>query len=228
MISSDMQLRQHVQDELEWEPRIDATAIGVTVKDAVVTLSGHVESFAQKHAAAEAVSHIRGVRAVANEVEVRLPAETERRDDDIARTIASIFQWNTQVPKDKIRVEVAQGWVTLEGTVDWHFQKTAAESVVRGLMGVKGITNSIVVKPITKPIDAKAKMEAALNRSSRDVEKNICVVVDNDTVILSGPVLSPAMREAIEAIAWKMPGIQRVQNQLQVEPLEIIEFAELS
>jgi len=228
MISSDLQLRQHVQDELEWEPSVSAEKIGVAVHDAVVTLSGTVESFAQKHAAGEVVASIRGVRTVANELEVKLPADTERGDDAIAHTIASIFSWNTLIPKNRLRVLVSQGWVTLEGAVDWHFQRSAAEHAVLGLMGVRGITNSITVKPVASPKDAKSRLEAALARSKREAARNLCIAVDENTLILSGPVLTPAVRDAIEAVAWKTPGIERVQNDLHVEPLEIIEFAQLA
>ena len=226
MKTSDLQLRQHVEDELLWDPSLPAASIGVAVRDAVVTLTGKVETYAQKQAAAELVSHIRGVRAVADELEVRLAAESQRSDDDMAHRIDSIFTWNATIPRDRIQVQVKQGWVTLEGSVEWHFQRSAAEDAIRGLMGVKGITNSIAVQPGPVPRNAKTRLEAALARQGMASSKELSVIVDENTILLSGPVLSPAVREAIERLAWKTPGIERIQNELRVEPGEAIEFAE--
>lgn len=227
MNASDLQLRLHVEQELLWDPSLPAATLGVSVVDAVVTLAGAVDSLVQKYAASELVSHMRGVRAVDNELEVRLPSGCERSDTDIAHAIASVFSWNAIVPRGCIRADVMQGWVTLEGSVDWQFQRLAAEVAVRGLMGVKGITDSITVHPGSVPRNAKAKIQAALARQAVDTMRNVCIVVDDTTVLLSGPVFSPALRDAVEQVAWKTPGIQRVQNELEVEPLDVIAFAEL-
>lgn len=138
-MNSDMQLKKHVEDELSWEPSVDAAAIGVGVKNAIVTISGHVTNFAEKHAAEKAVMRIHGVRALANELEVRLPADSGRADEDIARAAAFALAWNSSIPKDRIKIQVSHGVVTLEGTVDWHYQVVAAGFAVEHLLGVKGL-----------------------------------------------------------------------------------------
>lgn len=228
MNTSDLLIRQHVEEELLWDPSLPAAAIGVEVRDSVVTLTGKVESYAQKHAATELVAQVRGVRGVADDLEVRLPAEFQRSDQDIAHSIASIFTWNTCIPHDRIHAQVAEGWVTLEGIVDLRFQRSAAELAVSCVMGVKGITNGITVQPGAVPRNAKARIEAALARNAAAALGNVCIAVDDDTVLLTGPVLSSAVRNAVEQVAWKTPGIQRVQNELRVEPAEAMEFAELT
>jgi len=226
MISSDLQLREHAQAELEWEPQVNPAAIGIAVKDAVVTLSGYVDSYGEKHAAAEAIARIHGVRAVANEIAVRLPADDVRSDADIAHAIALVFNWDTVIPDNRIRVEVSQGWVTLQGSVEWQFERTAAEAAVRGMLGVKGITNAIVVKPSKTKVGGKSKLEYALSRSTADTGSDIEVMFKDGVVTLSGLVLSFAIRDVLESVAWRTPGVVHVQNDLQVEPIEIVELAE--
>lgn len=218
MLASDQALREHVQDELLWDPQIDASAIGVSVKDAVVTLSGTVESYIHKHAAGEIVTKIRGVRALANKIDVKLPADADRCDEDIARTIAMIFEWNTMIPKHQIHVEVSQGWVTLAGSVHWHCQRAAAEHTVRGLMGIKGITNAIEVEPINSLRVTQADLQSAMKRNL-DSEHTIDMILDNDIVILSGPVRTLVERGNVERIAWNAPGVRYVQNEIEIVPL---------
>jgi osmotically-inducible protein OsmY len=224
MIGSDLQLKQHVEDELYWEPSINSAAVGIGVRDAIVTLSGHVDSYAQKHAAGEAVSAIRGVRAVANELEVKLPAESERSDEGIAHAVASIFSWNASIPKNRIHVQVTQGWVTLQGTVDWHYQGILAESLVKDLMGVKGVTNLIAVKSPLPHKDARKRFEDRYRTSEAALE-SVHIVVDGGAITLTGIVPSLTSKMAIERMAWKTPGVSAVENLLEVAPIEVIELA---
>ncbi len=225
MIDSDLQLKRHVDEELAWEPSIVASRIGVSVKDAVVTISGSVDSYAQKHQAASAVMAIRGVRAVANELVVKLAAESERSDEDIAHTIASIFAWNTLIPKNVVKVQVSDGWVTLEGCVNWHFQRIAAESMVKDLMGVKGVSNLIAVKSGPLQRSAKSKLKSTFKRRlDTNISDEIVIGIIGSTIVLSGRVATLADRTAMEEIAWKSPGVGWVENRLEVEPLlEVIE-----
>lgn len=217
MISSDIQLKQHIEDELGWEPSVNAAAIGVAVQEAVVTLSGHVESYRQKHAAAEVVTAIRGVRGLANELDVNLPIDSERSDEDIVHTIASIFVWNISIPQDRIKVQVAKGWVTLEGSVDRYYQRLAAEAAVKDLMGVKGISNLIAVaqKPVHR--SAKKNVEAALKRNATANAGKVRLDISGNTLILSGIVPSLTAGAIAEYIAWKTPGVTVVENKLETE-----------
>lgn len=216
MMSGDLKLKGHVEDELSWEPSINAAAIGVSVNDAVVTLTGYVGSLSEKHAAEEVVTRIHGVRALASELEVKLPVDSERKDEDIARTAASILQWNTLIPHDRIKVKVSHGWLTLEGTVDWHYQRTIAHLAVKDLMGLKGINDLITVKPVPKHPEAKARLESSLKRNSELNAHRIKVDISDDRVLLSGVVPSLVNRTAAETAAWKIPGIGRVENNIVV------------
>lgn len=217
MITSDLMLKQHVENELGWEPSIDSIAIGVGVHDAVVTLSGQVASYAEKHTAGEVVMAIRGVRAVANELTVKLPVDSERGDGEIAHTIASIFAWDSSIPKNRIRVEVCHGWVTLAGTVEWHYQRIAAARAVQGLLGVKGISNMITVDAVRNLPASRAQLEAAIDRTGAELLDSFVLRVDGTTVVLTGKVPSPAARNRIEKVAWKTPGVSHVENLLEVQ-----------
>ena len=162
---SDLTIKQDVEAELQWEPSVNAAEIGVAVKDGIVTLTGRVSSLTQKYAAARAAARVAGVKAVANELEVGLLPADERTDEEIARSVANALAWNTSIPPDRIKAQVSQGWVTLEGTVEWYYQKEAAARAVRYLRGVKGITNKIVVQPVVTADVVKAQIDAALKRS---------------------------------------------------------------
>ena len=161
---SDIQLRQNVLDELEFEPSIDAAHIGVTVDGGVVTLTGHLSSYAEKIAAEEAVRRVKGVRAIAEEIEVRYPGQKQTSDDEIAKRALNILQWDTFLPHENIRLTVHKGLVTLTGEVQWYFQKSGAENAIRKLSGVTGVVNDITVKPAAKVADIKSKIEDALKR----------------------------------------------------------------
>jgi len=214
----DLSLKKDVEEELQWEPSIDAAAIGVAVKDGVVTLTGHVPSYAEKMAAARAAARVTGVKAVANELQVGVPAAEERTDEDIARAVANALTWNTAIPADRVKAQVSHGWVTLEGTVEWYYQKEAAERAVRPIRGVKGVTNNIVVKPTVTAAVVKSQIEAALKRSAEIDAQRITVETRGDTVILRGRVRAEVERQEAERAAWSAPGVAKVENYIIIEP----------
>lgn len=218
MLVGDLQLKDHIEDELSWEPSINSAAIGVAVKDAVVTISGCVDSYAERHAAEQVVMRIHGVRALANELEVRLPAESERRDEDIARAIAEFFAWNAWIPQDAIKAQVSHGWVTLEGSVEWDYQRKMAERAVRELMGVKGLSNQITIKSMPLQHGVKARIESALKRNAELNSQSVKVAVKGARVTLSGTVQSLATSISAEEAAWKAPGVAFVENNLHISP----------
>jgi len=217
-IRTDEQLQRDVLAELKWDARIQPNEIGVIVKDGVVTLTGWVDSYTKKWEAEQAALRVRGVKAVANDIEIRLPIEAERPDPDIARAAVEALEWDAGVPTDKVHANVSKGWVTLEGEVEWQYQKEAAERAVRRLTGVRGVTNLLVVKPHTSPTDLKLRIEDALIRNAELDARRIQVLVAGNKAILKGTVRSWAEREAAARAAWSAPGIAEVDNQIVVVP----------
>jgi osmotically-inducible protein OsmY len=217
-VVTDSELQRDVLDELKWEPSVDAAHIGVAVKDGVVTLSGHVPSYAEKYAAERAAKRVHGVRAVANEIEVKLPGSSQLSDTDIAAAVAQTLKANYYVPDDKIKVSVSKGWVTLEGEVEWNHQKIAAENAIRDMAGVKGISNLITVKPRISPSQIRSKIEDALKRSAEMDAHRITVEVDGSKVTLRGTVRSWAEKEEAAREAWAAPGVTSVVNLIEVTP----------
>lgn len=211
---NDLSLRQDILDELEFQPNIDAVHIGVAVEKGVVTLTGHVTNYAQKIAAERAVKSVKGVRAIAEKIEVRFPSDFVVADDTIASRTLDVISWNTEVPDDRIKVRVQAGWVTLEGEVDWQFQKEATERSVRKLSGVKGVTNLLTLKVQVNAADVQRKIEDALKRNAALEAHGIHVKVTGGTVKLEGKVNLWLERQAAERAAWSVPGVYKVEDKL--------------
>lgn len=217
-MSNDSDLQQAVLAELAWEPGVDAAHIGVTAKSGVVTLSGHVDSYAGKHAAEEAASRVRGVKAVAEELDVRLPFESERSDEDIAEAALSRLAWDTLLPLDRVAVRVESGWLTLTGELDGQHQRAAAEADVRGLLGVIGVSNQTSIKP-KGAVDLTSLSDDithALHRSWFFDPKLIRVTGDGGRIQLTGAVHFLRDRRLAAATAWAAPGVTSVQNDITV------------
>lgn len=215
--TQDIALRQDVIDELEWDPSIDARTIGVSIEGGIIALTGHVTSYAEKTNAEKIVKRVHGVQGVANDLEVKLPTSLERDDVDIARSAVNALEWNVSVPKDRVKVTVAKGWVTLDGSVDWYYQKRAAEDAVFLLAGVRGVTNNIGVA--TKQVhvqDVKGKIEAALKRNAEIDAKKILVQASNGKVTLTGSVRSWVERQDAVNAAWSAPGVMNVVDQIRI------------
>ena len=217
-MSSDLQLRQDVLDELEFEPSVNAAHIGVTANHGVVTLTGFVTNYAEKAMAERAVRRVKGVKAIAEEIEVRLPSDTKRADDEIAARAIDILKWQVGVPAYRIKVKVEKGVVTLTGEVDWQFQKTDADHVVHKLSGVIDVVNEIRVASPVHAVEVKEKIEKALQRSAELEALRITVETEGGRVILKGRVHAWYERDIAERAAWSAPGVTEVQDRITIEP----------
>ena len=215
---TDMDLKRHVESALEWEPSVDAADIGVSVDAGVVTLRGDVGSYAARAAAERVTLRVYGVKAVANELTVRLVTGFERNDTDIAQAAVTALTWNAVIPQNRVTITVSNGWLTLNGTLDWQYQKEAAARAVRDLIGVKGVTNTITVKPHVQPGDVQAKIEAAFKRSAEVDARRVNVAARDGKVVLTGNVRSWAERQEAERAAWAAPGVTQVDDRLLIAP----------
>lgn len=215
-MKSDVQLRDDVLAELKWDPIVNATDVGVIVKDGVVTLTGHIASFAEKYAAERVAQRVDGVKALAVELTVKLTSAHERSDAEIASAVESAIEWNSLVPKGKVHPTVEKGWITLNGEVEWDYQRRAAEGSLRNLLGVIGVTNLVKVKPRVSATDIETKIQDALVRQASREARRIDVVVDGAQVTLEGTVNSWAERRAAQGVAWAAPGVSTVINHLHI------------
>jgi osmotically-inducible protein OsmY len=219
MHRSDSEIQKDVTDELRWDPALREDDIAVAVRDGVVTLAGFVVSYADKWRAERVVSKVKGVRGIANDLQVKLPSTSQRADPDIARAALDALKWDIVVPSDRITVRVENGWVTLEGEADWYFQREAAERDVRNLTGVKGVTNLITVRAQQPaPSDVKQRIKEALQRGAQVDAEHIIVEVEGHKAILRGTVQSYAEWRDAERAARNAPGITEVDNRLTIDP----------
>ena len=216
IMSKDSELKKVVLEELSWEPSVDAAHIGVTAKDGVITLTGHVDNYSSKAGAEKAASRVKGVKAVAEEIEVKLPYNVKRSDEDIAAAAVDRLGWNSSIPDGAIEVKVEKGWVTLSGTVDWHFEKEAAESDIRALSGVIGVSNQVLVKPTVNASSVKDDIERALRRSWYFDPDTIQVNAVGGKIKLTGNVTTWNARRLAGMTAWSAPGATSVENGINV------------
>lgn len=215
-MSTDIQLKQAVLAELTWEPRVNAAHIGVMAKAGVITLSGHVENFEEKYAAEKAVRRVRGVKAIAEEIDVQLPFERQRGDDAIAEAAIDRLAWDISIPRDAIMGKVEKGWITLTGEVDWHYQKEAAEQDIRRLSGVIGVSNQTTIKPRVNTKNISDDIVHALHRSWFFDPQTIKVTADGGKFRLSGTANSWHERQVAASTAWAAPGTIAVENNITV------------
>lgn len=215
-MKTDAQLQQDVIAELEWEPSVNAAQIGVEVKEGIVTLAGHVNSYAGKWNAERAAQRVSGVKALAIEMDVKLAGSSKRNDTDIARSAENVLEWMTSLPEDSVKVMVEGGWITLSGEVDWQFQKQAAADAVRDLMGVTGVSDQIAIKPRVSASIVKSDIEAALKRRAKSDAQKIFVEVEGGDVTLTGTVHSWSERDLARHSAWGAPGVHNVVDNITV------------
>jgi osmotically-inducible protein OsmY len=210
-------LQKDVQNAIKWEPLLSAAEIGVTAKDGVVTLSGIVDSYSKKIEAESATKSVTGVKAIVEKIEIKFGSSWNKNDNEIATEVLNAFKFNWEVPSDKVKVNVENGWVTLEGELEWNYQKEAAKKAISTLMGVKGVSNNIMIKSDMRDAIEKDDIECALERNSSTDDEGISVKVSGNKVILNGIVHSFYQRDEAERIAWNAPGVWNVDNQLVIE-----------
>ncbi|HEX5698084.1 MAG TPA: BON domain-containing protein [Rhodoferax sp.] len=216
-MKTDSDIKKDVLSELLWDPLVSDTKVGVTVNEGVVTLTGHLDTYAEKVAAKRAAERVSGVKAIAVEIDVIPAGAHQRSDTEIALAVEHALSWNTSVPQDRVKVAVEKGWVTLMGDLDWNFQRRAVERMVRPLKGVVGITDNIKLKTLPIPLKLRERIQDALTRQAMREARRIDVIVEGSEVTLRGQVHSWAEKNAAEGASWSAPGVVSVNNQLTVE-----------
>jgi osmotically-inducible protein OsmY len=212
------ELQKDVQDAIKWEPLLNAAEIGVTAKDGVVTLTGTVDSYTKKSEAENAAKNVAGVQAVVEKIEIKFVSTLGiRSDNEIATEVLNAFKWNYEIPNEKVKIKVENGWVTLEGAVQWNYQKEAAKESAANLVGVRGVTNNIAIKTEMNDSIEKDNIESALMRNGSIDDDDIDVMVSGNKVTLKGVVHSFYQRDEAERIAWNAPGVWNVDNELVIE-----------
>jgi osmotically-inducible protein OsmY len=213
----DHALKQRILDELAWQPGFDEAHISVTARGGVVTLSGHVGSYWEKCVAERAAGRVTGVRAIAGKLQIRYLSGVDHGDEDMAKRAFDIILWDLSVPRDRVKIKIEKGWVTLAGEVEWHFQKQAAEADIRNLPGVMGVSNAIEIKPKVQVCDVEKQIKAAFRRNAEFDAENIVITADGRMVTLTGQVGSYYERTLAAEIAWSAPGVTEVNDLLTVE-----------
>lgn len=216
-MKTDSDLKKDVLTELAWDPLVPEARVGVTVSEGVVTLTGHLDTYAEKVAARRAVERVSGVKAIAMELDVIPLGLHQRSDTEIATAIEHALSWNTSIPQDRVKVTVEKGWVTLSGELDWNFQRRAVERMIRPLKGVVGITDNIRLKTLAVPVNISSRIQDALTRQAVREARRIEISMDGSVVTLRGHVHSWAERNAAEGATWSAPGVSRVNNELTIE-----------
>lgn len=215
-MKTDAQLKQDIIAELTWEPSVNASQIGVEVKNGTVTLAGHVDSYTEKWQAERAAQRVSGVKGLAVEIDVKLPGLSKRTDADIARSAQNSLEWTSWLPKDSIKVKAENGWITLSGEVEWDYQRQSAKDAVRSLLGVVGVSDEISIKPKASMTAVKSEIEAALKRRAHTDAQQISVDVRGADVTLSGSVHSWSERELAASSAWSTPGVRKVVDNITI------------
>lgn len=217
-MKTDTEIQKNVMDELQWDPVLHSAEIGVTVRDGIATLMGYVDSYSQQQAAENAAKRVKDVRAVAVDLVINLPEEQHRTDTDLAAAVLNALKWSSFVPEDKIKLKVENGWITMEGEVEWQFQKESAYRAVRDLIGVHGIINHITVRPNITPVIVKDVIKRALERSAEIEADRINILTDGGRIVLKGKVRSWAERKEVERAVWATPGVVDVKDELIIAP----------
>lgn len=215
LVKTDMQLETDIREEFQWEPRVCEAEIGLAVKAGVVTLSGFVDSYAQKHAAEHAVARVGGARVVADQLKVKLPGSDARSDTEVGHQVANALKWDVEVPTDAVTARVENGWVFLDGIVEWQYQRVAVERAVRFLTGVQGVTNQTRIRPRVSTADVSQRIAAAFERTSADARR-ISVATRDGQVTLTGSVRSAAERQDVQRAAWGAPGVTSIDDRILV------------